>query len=279
MIPWTQTQTQRLNELNAPDSALKKTFDDEPAREKAYQALEKSLVINQRRRLAEFQTTHRRPELCRLENKLAEMLMQDGFSQVTTPIIMSRGLLKKMSIDSKHPLNSQIFWLQEDKCLRPMLAPHLYYLLVDLLRVWKRPVRIFEIGPCFRKESRGSKHASEFTMLNLVEMGTPENTRRERIQDVGSRVAAAAGVKNYGFETVTSEIYGDTIDIVAGTDGLEIASAAMGPHPLDRPWKIHESWIGIGFGLERLLMASHLSRNLARFGRSLAYLDGVRLNI
>ena len=279
MILWTQTQTQRLNELNAPDSALKKTFDDEPAREKAYQALEKSLVTTQRRRLTEFQTTHRRPELCRLENKLAEMLTQDGFAQVTTPIIMSRGLLKKMSIDSKHPLNSQIFWLQEDKCLRPMLAPHLYYLLVDLLRIWKRPVRIFEIGPCFRKESRGSKHASEFTMLNLVEMGTPENTRRERIQDVGSRVAAAAGVKNYRFETVASEIYGDTIDIVAGKDGLEIASAAMGPHPLDRPWKINESWIGIGFGLERLLMASHRSRNLARFGRSLAYLDGVRLNI
>jgi len=279
MILWTQTQTQRLNELNAPDSALKKTFHDEPAREKAYQALEKSLVIAQRHQLAEFQTTHRRPELCRLENKLAEMLMQDGFSQVTTPIIMSRGLLKKMSIDSRHPLNSQIFWLQEDKCLRPMLAPHLYYLLVDLLRIWKRPVRIFEIGPCFRKESRGSKHASEFTMLNLVEMGTPENTRRERIQDVGSRVATAAGVKNYRFETVTSEIYGDTIDIVAGKDGLEIASAAMGPHPLDRPWKINESWIGIGFGLERLLMASHRSRNLARFGRSLAYLDGVRLNI
>ena len=279
MIPWTQTQTQRLNELNAPDSALKKTFDDEPAREKAYQALEKSLVTTQRHQLAEFQTTHQRPELCRLENKFAEMLTQDGFAQVTTPIIMSRGLLKKMSIDSKHPLNSQIFWLQDDKCLRPMLAPHLYYLLVDLLRIWKRPVRIFEIGPCFRKESRGSKHASEFTMLNLVEMGTPENTRRERIQDVGSRVAASAGVKNYRFETVTSEIYGDTIDIVAGKDGLEIASAAMGPHPLDRPWKINESWIGIGFGLERLLMASHLSRNLARFGRSLAYLDGVRLNI
>ncbi len=209
MILWTQTQTQRLNELNAPDSALKKTFHDEPAREKAYQALEKSLVIAQRHQLAEFQTTHRRPELCRLENKLAEMLMQDGFAQVTTPIIMSRGLLKKMSIDSRHPLNSQIFWLQEDKCLRPMLAPHLYYLLVDLLRIWKRPVRIFEIGPCFRKESRGSKHASEFTMLNLVEMGLPAETREERIRELGALVAEAAGITDYQFETVTSEVYGD----------------------------------------------------------------------
>ena len=44
MIPWTQTQAQRLNELNAPHPTLKKTFDDEAAREKAYQALEKSLV-------------------------------------------------------------------------------------------------------------------------------------------------------------------------------------------------------------------------------------------
>lgn len=279
MIPWTETQARRLNELNAPVSELKKTFDDEPAREKAYQSLEKSLVTTQRNHLLEFQTAGNRPALCRLENKLAEMLTRSGFVQVTTPIIMSRGLLKKMSIDSKHPLSSQIFWLQDDKCLRPMLAPHLYYLLVDLLRIWERPVRIFEIGPCFRKESRGSKHASEFTMLNLVEMGTPENTRRERIQDVGSRVAAAAGIKNYRFETVSSEIYGDTIDIVTGKDDLEIASAAMGPHPLDRPWKLNESWIGIGFGLERLLMASHPSGNLARFGRSLAYLDGVRLNI
>ena len=34
-----------------------------------------------------------------------------------------------------------------------MLAPHLYYVLVDLLRLWDKPVKIFEVGPCFRKES------------------------------------------------------------------------------------------------------------------------------
>ena len=279
MISWTQTQIQRLTALNAPDAVLQKTFEDTSAREHAYQALEKSLVITQRNQLLEFQTKHGRPELCRLEIKLADILTQAGFAQVSTPIIMSRWLLNKMSIDPMHPLNSQIYWLGDDRCLRPMLAPHLYYLLVDLLRIWERPVQIFEIGPCFRKESKGARHASEFTMLNLVEMGTPENIRKERIQDLGARVATAAGVENYRFETETSEVYGDTIDIVAGENDLEIASSAMGPHPLDRPWKIHESWIGIGFGLERLLMASHRSKNLAKFGRSLAYLDGIRLNI
>ena len=143
-----------------------------------------------------------------------------------------------------------------------MLAPHLYFVLVDLLRLWDNPVQIFEVGPCFRKESQGSQHSSEFTMLNLVEMGLPTETRQERIRELGALVSTAAGVSDYRFETVTSEIYGDTVDIVAGKGSLELGSAAMGPHPLDRAWKINTTWIGIGFGLERLLMAAQNSHNL-----------------
>jgi phenylalanyl-tRNA synthetase alpha chain len=60
---------------------------------------------------------------------------------------------------------------------------------------------------------------------------------------------------------------------------VEVGSAAMGPHPLDRPWKITDTWVGIGFGLERLLMVAQNSSNLAKMGRSLTYLDGIRLNI
>ena len=116
-------------------------------------------------------------------------------------------------------------------------------------------------------------------MLNLVEMGLSAESREDRIREIGALVTEAAGVSDYRFETVTSEIYGDTIDIVAGKDNIEIGSAAMGPHPLDRPWKISETWIGIGFGLERLLMTAENTRNLAKLGRSITYLDGIRLNI
>jgi phenylalanyl-tRNA synthetase alpha chain len=278
-ITWTETQARRLKELDASESELCKTFENESSREQAYQQLEKKRVSRQRRRLKEFREIHMRPALCRLESKLVDVLVNQGFAQVTTPIMMSRGLLKKMSIDAQHPLSSQIYWLDKNKCLRPMLAPHLYYVLVDLLRLWDKPVRIFEVGPCFRKESHGSQHSSEFTMLNLVEMGLSAESREDRIREIGALVTEAAGVSDYRFETVTSEIYGDTIDIVAGKDNIEIGSAAMGPHPLDRPWKISETWIGIGFGLERLLMTAENTRNLAKLGRSLAYLDGIRLNI
>lgn len=276
---FTDTQKDRLKELEAAGLELTRGFDSSTAREKAYQKLEKELVRKGRERLQSFRDTRLRPGLCRLESRLADVLVKDGFVQVTTPIIMSKGLLAKMSIDSDHPLSEQVFWLDHHKCLRPMLAPHLYYVLKDLLRLWEKPVRIFEIGPCFRKESRGAKHTSEFTMLNLVEMGLPEQEREDRLRMLGARVAEAAGVRDYRFETVPSEVYGTTIDIVAGKDRVEVGSAAMGPHPLDRHWDLAENWVGIGFGLERLLMVAKKAESLSRMGRSLSYLDGVRLNI
>ena len=278
-LTWTGTQIRRLTELDATESDLNKQFEDNSLRERGYQKIEKQLVTRQRRLLKDFRDTHRRPGLCRLESKLVDVLVKQGFAQVTTPIIMSQGLLTKMSIGADHPLHSQIYWLDQNRCLRPMLAPHLYFVLVDLLRLWDNPVQIFEVGPCFRKESQGSQHSSEFTMLNLVEMGLAAETRQERIRELGALVSNAAGVSDYRFETVTSEIYGNTVDIVAGKDSLELGSAAMGPHPLDRVWKINTTWIGIGFGLERLLMVAQNSRNLAKMGRSLTYLDGIRLNI
>ena len=54
---------------------------------------------------------------------------------------------------------------------------------------------------------------------------------------------------------------------------------AMGPHWMDREWRISVPWVGIGFGLERLLMIANRGRSLGRMARSLTYLDGVGLNI
>lgn len=278
-LTWTDVQRGRLLELDAVESELDRHFDSVSDREKTFQKLEKTLVKKNRELLKTFREIHLRPKICKLEINLVDALVRQGFAQVSTPIIMSKGHLAKMSISDNHALASQIYWLDNNKCLRPMLAPHLYFVLKDLLRLWEKPVRIFEVGPCFRKESQGAQHSSEFTMLNLVEMGLPEKDRHKRIEELAALVVETAGVEDYRLETVTSEIYGDTLDVVAGKNHLEVASAAMGPHPLDRAWKITDTWVGIGFGLERLLMVTENSKSLAKMGRSLAYLDGVRLNI
>ncbi|MDJ0782747.1 MAG: pyrrolysine--tRNA(Pyl) ligase large subunit [Desulfosarcinaceae bacterium] len=278
MTSWTDIQHRRLVELGAAEAVLQQAFSDDAARNNAFQKQVTALTRLGRGRLAQLRSTHRRPALCRLEHRLTEALTGLGFVQVSTPVLLSRGLLAKMGVTTDHPLNKQIYWVERDKCLRPMLAPHLYYVMKDLLRLWEKPVAIFEIGPCFRRESEGARHSSEFTMLNLCEFGLPEVQRRQRIENLADVIMAQAKITAYAFETETSAVYGTTVDVVAA-DGLELGSGAMGPHPLDRAWKITDTWVGIGFGLERLLMATEGGSHLSRHGRSLAYLDGVRLNI
>jgi len=276
---WTETQLVRLKELGADEESLGRGFGTEKERDKAFQILGKELVQSGRQKLDELRAGHRRPGLCRLESRLTKALNDSGFVQVTTPTIMSKGLLAKMSIDDHHPLTSQIFWLDKDRCLRPMLAPHLYFVLKDLLRLWEKPVRIFEIGSCFRKESQGAQHANEFTMLNLVEMGLESDVRQKRLEELAALIAETAGVDEFVFQSVDSTVYGETIDILAGENQLEIGSSAMGPHPLDQAWKITDAWVGIGFGLERLLMVAENIKSMGKLGRSLGYLDGIRLNL
>jgi len=278
-LTWTETQLSRLKELGADENDQSAGFETEQGRDSAFQILENKRVRSERQKLDELRTGHRRPRLCRLESRLTKVLIDNGFVQVTTPTIMSKGLLAKMSIDDHHSLASQIFWLGKDRCLRPMLAPHLYFVLKDLLRLWEKPVRIFEIGSCFRKESQGAQHANEFTMLNLVEMGLDSKIRQNRLKELASMITGAAGLDGFVFQPVDSTVYGETIDILAGERQLEIGSSAMGPHALDHAWQITDAWVGIGFGLERLLMVAENIKSLGRLGRSLGYLDGIRLNI
>ncbi|MCJ7630711.1 MAG: pyrrolysine--tRNA(Pyl) ligase large subunit [Longimicrobiales bacterium] len=275
---WSKIQANRLKALDADQAQLAERFEDQTQRDRAFLELEGTLSKMRKKELEEMRRVHGRPGLCRQETTLVEALVGAGFVQVTTPTILSRGLLAKMGVTEAHDLFKQIFWLDRDRCLRPMLAPHLYYVIKDLLRLWEKPIGIFEVGSCFRKDSEGARHSSEFTMLNLCEFGLPEEDRSRRVREMAELVIRAAGIDDYRLEEAESTVYGETMDVVS-TDGLELGSGAMGPHPLDHAWRITEPWVGIGFGLERLLMTVRGGDSIGRVGRSLAYLDGIPLSI
>ncbi|WP_425059600.1 Aspartate--tRNA(Asp) ligase [Sporomusa carbonis] len=276
-LSWTDIQKRRLSELNSTEAQKNMVFSTETERDAAFKKQEALLIHAGKKRLNELRNEKMRPSLCNLETRLVEILTKNGFVQVTTPVILAKNLLAKMTIDDEHALYSQVFWLDEKKCLRPMLAPNLYYILKDLLRLWEKPVRIFEIGSCFRKESQGNNHLNEFTMLNLVEWGLPAEKRHERLAELAKIVMQAADISQYRLEQTSSVVYGDTIDVMYG--GIELGSGVMGPHFLDGNWGMSGPWVGIGFGLERLVMVKEGGQNVRSVGKSLSYLDGVRLNI
>jgi pyrrolysyl-tRNA synthetase-like protein len=273
---WTASQMQRLRELDAAESVLSKQFSGSEERNSYFLTFEQNLVRQSRRNLKDMRVKRRRPRLCELEDSLIQALMNQDFVQVITPLLISKDSLAKMSIEADHDLFKQVFWVGEKKCLRPMLAPNLYFLLRELVNIWDKPVRIFEVGPCFRKDTKGRHHINEFTMLNLVELGLPLNRRKERLEELARVIMETSGIAEFRFISHQSEVYGETIDVLSD---FEVASGAMGPHPLDSNWGITDPWVGIGFGLERLLMIRENFQNIQRAGRALVYLDGERLNI
>jgi len=275
-ISFSKVQKQRLRELDAPVDFQEKSFSSVQDRDKAFRNIEQLLVRQAKQHLLEVRNVHHRPALCELETKLTDVLIKNGFFQVITPIILAKGLLAKMSITPERPLFKQVFWVSDDKCLRPMLAPNLYYLLAEFARLYDKPIRAFEVGPCFRKDSKGGHHLNEFTMLNLVELGSPEEGGRQRLEELAAIVMDAAEIKDYQLTSTCNEVYGETIDVVAG---LEVGSGVIGPNALESQWGGGDPWGGIGFGLERLVMVNKGYQNIQRVGRALIYFDGVRLNI
>ena len=273
----TATQSQRLRDLGAEALVLDEVFSDVAARDSTFKTFEKDLTRAARQRLQDYRTTHRAPQIVELEASLCEALAAAGFVQVVTPIIITAEALAKMGIGREHSLREQVFWLEDGRCLRPMLAPNLYTLLRRLGRIWGRPFGIFEIGPCFRRDSKGARHLNEFTMLDLVELGRPEGEGRARLDELAALIMSAAGVSDYRIVRTKSEVYGEMADVEV--NGAEVSSAAVGPNPLDGNWGIVEPWVGLGFGLERLIMVREGFTSIERAGRSVTHVGGVPLTI
>lgn len=273
----TATQSRRLRELGADPLVLDEVFADVVTRDARFKASENDLTSGARKRLLEYRSGRRAPQLVELETCLREALTAVGFVPVVTPIIITAEALSKMGIERGHPLRQQVFWLEDGRCLRPMLAPNLYTLMRRLGRIWGRPFGIFEIGPCFRRDSKGSRHLNEFTMLNLVELGRPVDEGRSRLNELAALVMSAAGVEDYRIVRTESEVYGEMVDVEV--NGAEVCSAAVGPNPLDGNWGIVEPWVGLGFGVERLIMAREGYSSIERAGRSVTHVGGVPLTI
>jgi pyrrolysyl-tRNA synthetase-like protein len=274
-IELTSSQAQRLRELGgSSDDGTK--FSTVEERDSAFSKMIDVLQADHRDRLRSMAETPHRHPLAALEDTLASTLIEKGFLEVKTPMMIPTQSLSKMGITETHPLRQQVFWIDEKKCLRPMLAPNLYFLMSHLKRNLKFPISFFEIGPCFRKESRGSNHLEEFTMLNLVEMTAPGVDPMERLKELIAEVMKTIGLE-YELTVCDSEVYGSTVDVEV--NGVELASGAVGPHPLDKAHGIDVPWAGVGFGLERIILMQKGEVNIKKAGRSLIYLNGVRIDI
>ncbi len=270
---FTDPQIQRLREYG-DDPRDESAFDSEEARDAAFSKTISKLMSRNTRGLKELAGNPRKSRLAELEDKLAAALVAEGFIEVRTPCMISKAALARMTITEEHPLYRQVFFIDDKRCLRPMLAPNLYHIMSRLRNHTDGPVKIFEIGSCFRAESHSNEHLEEFTMLNLVDMG-PQGDTTEKLRRYIDVVMSAVGLE-YTTVTEESDVYIETLDVLV--DGEEVSSGAVGPHVLDPAHGVDEPWCGVGFGLERLIMMRDGDGSVRKTGRSISYLNGFKLS-
>ncbi|MBO6083605.1 MAG: hypothetical protein J6O90_00780 [Candidatus Methanomethylophilaceae archaeon] len=269
---FTETQIQRLMEYG-DENWTASEFDDAAERDASFARALSGLKTHNDRDIRDI-IANPRNDMTDLQNSIREVLAKRGFIEVHTPIFVSKKALEKMTITDDHPLYRQVFFIDDKRALRPMHAMNLYAVMRKLKDFTKGPVKIFEIGSCFRKESKSNTHLEEFTMLNLVELD-PDGDPAKRLLSYISDIMGAVGLE---YETVReeSDVYVETLDVEVY--GTEVASGAVGPHRLDPAHDIHHPWTGIGFGLERLLMLKNGSSSTRKTGASITYLNGRRMD-
>lgn len=273
MTGFTDPQIQHLLEYG-DENYNGMEFPDASERDRQFAKLMSRTEAANNAAISDLIANPHRHDLARLEAKIADALIARGFIEVRTPTIITTQALNKMSITPDKPIYKQVFFIDDKRCLRPMLAPNLYVVMRRLRDHTDGPVRIFEMGSCFRKESKSNRHLEEFTMLNLVELG-PDGDPIECLKPYIDDVMKAAGLE-YTFSHEENDVYKETLDV--NVNGIEVASGACGPMYLDPAWDIHEPWTGIGFGLERLLMLAEGKSSARKTGRSLTYQDGYKLD-
>ncbi|MCL1808854.1 MAG: pyrrolysine--tRNA(Pyl) ligase large subunit [Clostridiales bacterium] len=277
-VGFTATQRGRLATLGVDEQAGQ-AFASEGERNQAFAEIEKKMSRENRSKiehlLADKHTSDAFDIQCALEKWLTGEM---GFTKVSTPSIISGEMLDKMSITEDSRLREQVFWVGRNKCLRPMLAPNLYVVMRELHRITNGPVRIFESGSCFRKETQGAQHLNEFTMLNFVELAACRpGEQAERLEFLSKSAMSALGMEQYELKHEKSTVYGETLDVEAS--GVELASGSFGPHKLDAAWGVFEPWVGVGFGIERITLVKGNHKTIKRIGKSITFLDGVPLSV
>ena len=95
-----------------------------------------------------------------------------GFAEWEAPVLEPTELYRRKSGDE---ITQQLFCFEDkggrDVSLRPELTPSLARMAVAKQREYKKPLRWFEIGPCFRYEKQQKGRLREFYQFNCDMLG------------------------------------------------------------------------------------------------------------
>jgi histidyl-tRNA synthetase len=116
------------------------------------------------------------PEECALRNYIADtwrvVARRYGFVEYEAPVVESTDLFRKKS---GNEITAQLFCFRDkadrEITLRPEVTPSLARMATARQRDFKKPIKWFQIGPCFRYEEPQEGRGREFIQFNADILG------------------------------------------------------------------------------------------------------------
>ncbi|MCB1209824.1 MAG: histidine--tRNA ligase [Verrucomicrobiales bacterium] len=144
------------------------------------------------------------PEDCALRNYVFEtwrrVARQHGFVEYEGPVVESTDLFRKKSGDE---ITSQLFCFEDkggrEVSLRPEVTPSLARLAAARQRDYKKPLKWFQIGSCFRYEEPQEGRTREFIQFNADILGDASPAADAELIALSIDVARAFGLKKEDF--------------------------------------------------------------------------------
>lgn len=144
------------------------------------------------------------PEDCALRNYIFDtwrrVARRYGFVEYEGPLVESTDLYKKKSGDE---ITSQLYCFKDkadrDISLRPEVTPSLARMATTRQRDYKKPMKWFQIGPCFRYEEPQEGRSREFIQFNADILGDASTGSDAELIALAVDVMLAFGVNAEDF--------------------------------------------------------------------------------
>ncbi|MCB1226675.1 MAG: histidine--tRNA ligase [Verrucomicrobiales bacterium] len=144
------------------------------------------------------------PEDCALRNYVFEtwrrVARQHGFVEYEGPVVESTDLFRKKSGDE---ITSQLFCFEDkggrEVSLRPEVTPSLARLAAARQRDYKKPLKWFQIGSCFRYEEPQEGRSREFIQFNADILGDDSSGADAELVALALATMRAFGVSREDF--------------------------------------------------------------------------------
>lgn len=184
-----------------------------------------------------------------LINKMIDVLISEGFQEISIPVIQYRELFKdKVGIEN----TSMMFSVKDNSDRDLILAPEYTAVVQNLAKTYFKPyknIKVFYIQECFRGEKPQAGRYRQFTQLG-VEILNPE-LKIEQSWDLINLVEKLIKIQTTDFRIELNATRG--LDYYKEGKGFEIACDQLGSSKQICGGGEYNGGIGFAIGIDRLL--------------------------